>query len=305
MGTLSKRKKSYLAIILGNTIFGFSFMASKIALSYTSPEVFLGIRFMVSFFILTCLAIFKVGKLNLKGKKLLPLLAIGICQPVVYFLAENYGIKSTSSSFSGMMIGIIPVVAYLLSIPVNKESFVPKKLVFAVISVVGVSILSLSERSEGGVTLFGVLCLCVAVFCGSMFNVLTRKYAEDFTPFERTYTMFFLAAVVFAVLGVAKLNGDVTLILPLFAKTEFLVALFYLSILSSVVAFFCLNYAAGGMTSQETASFANLTAVISVAAGVIFLKENFSIWHGVGILVTLLGIYMFNKSDKKSENNER
>lgn len=304
MGTLDKRKKSYLAIILGNTIFGFSFMASKIALSYTTPEVFLGIRFVVSFLILNCLVLFKVGRLNLKGKRLLPLLAIGMCQPVVYFLAENYGIKSTSSSFSGMMIGIIPVVAYLLSIPVNKEAFLPKKLVFAVISVAGVAILSLSEKSEGGVTLFGVLCLCVAIFCGSMFNVLTRKYAEDFTPFERTYTMFFLAAVVFVVLGGMKLNGDVVSVVPLFAKPEFVIALLYLSVLSSVIAFFCLNYAAGGMTSQETASFANLTAVISVIAGVVFLKENFSVWHGVGIVVTLFGIYMFNKADKKSENNK-
>lgn len=296
MGKISK-KAAYGAIILGNTIFGFSFMASKIALRYVTPEVFLAIRFLISFAVLNFLVLIKVGKLNLKGKSLLPLFAIGICQPVVYFLAENYGIKSTSSSFSGMMIGIIPVVAYLLSVPINKEPFVPKKLLFAVISVCGVALLSFSENSKGGVTAFGVICLCVAVLCGAMFNVLTRRYAEQFSPFERTYMMFFMAAVVFTVLGLVKTGGDVSMVLPLFEKPAFLIALFYLAILSSVVAFFCLNYAAGGLTSQQTASFANLTAVISVVAGVVILKENFSIWHGVGIVLTIFGIFMLNKTD--------
>ncbi|SFQ44320.1 EamA-like transporter family protein [Lachnospiraceae bacterium XBB1006] len=295
MGTISK-KKAYAAIITGNTIFGFSFMASKIAMRYCQPEVFLGIRFFVSFAVMNLLVLLGIGKLNLKGKNILPLLAIGACQPVVYFWAESYGIKATSSSFAGMMIGIIPVVAYLLSVPINKEPFVMKKLLFAIISVCGVALLSFSEKAEGGVTAFGVICLCVAVLCGAMFNVLTRRYAEAFTPFERTYMMFGLAAVTYVTFGLVKVEGKMSEILPLFTKPIFLAALCYLAILSSVIAFFCLNVAAGGLTSQQTASFANLTAVISVIAGVVVLHENFTVWHAVGIVLTLFGIFMLNRS---------
>lgn len=297
MGKISK-KKAYAAIIAGNTIFGFSFMASKIAMRYCQPEVFLGIRFLVSFAVLNLLVLFRIGKLNLKGKNILPLIAIGACQPVIYFWAESYGIKTTSSSFAGMMIGIIPVVAYLLSVPINKEPFVPKKLLFAIISVCGVALLSFSENTEGGISVFGVICLCIAVLCGAMFNVLTRRYAEAFTPFERTYMMFGLAAVTYVTLGLFKVESNVQSILPLFRNPLFLLALLYLSVLSSVIAFFCLNVAAGGLTSQQTASFANLTAVISVAAGVIILHENFTIWHGVGIVLTLFGIIMLNRAEE-------
>ncbi|MBE5907119.1 MAG: DMT family transporter [Lachnospiraceae bacterium] len=296
MGKISK-KKAYAAIITGNTIFGFSFMASKIAMRYCQPEVFLGIRFLVSFVVLNLLILFKVGKLNLKGKNILPLLAIGACQPVVYFWAESYGIKATSSSFAGMMIGIIPVVAYLLSVPINKEPFVPKKLLFAIVSVCGVALLSFSENAAGGVTAFGVICLCIAVLCGAMFNVLTRRYAEAFTPFERTYMMFGLAALVYVTFGFVKLEGKLDSLLPLVSNPMFLLALLYLSVLSSVIAFFCLNVAAGGLTSQQTASFANLTAVISVVAGVLILKENFTIWHLIGIMLTLFGIIKLNKAE--------
>ena len=46
------RKKALLAALIGNSIFGFSFLFSKIALDIASPGVLVAIRFLVAFIVL-------------------------------------------------------------------------------------------------------------------------------------------------------------------------------------------------------------------------------------------------------------
>ena len=47
----------------------------------------------------------------------------------------------------------------------------------------------------------GVILLLGAVLCAAVFNVLSRGESVRFSPFERTYIMFFLGAVGFNVLA--------------------------------------------------------------------------------------------------------
>ena len=96
-----------LAGLLGYSIFGFSFLFSKIALGLTTPFVLLSVRFLTAFLVMNVLVLTGRMKLSLRGKPVKMLLLLGLVQPVVYFICENYGIALTSASFSGIMLGII------------------------------------------------------------------------------------------------------------------------------------------------------------------------------------------------------
>ena len=93
---MSTRTKALAAVILGNSIFGFSFLFSKIALDLTLPSVMLAFRFTVAFLALNLVVwIGKMtGKLefSLKGKPLKYVLLLALFQPGIYFIAESYGI---------------------------------------------------------------------------------------------------------------------------------------------------------------------------------------------------------------------
>lgn len=99
-----------LAGLLGYGIFGFSFLFSKMALALTTPFILLSIRFLAAFLVLNLLVLTGKARLNLRGKPVRPLLLLGLVQPVIYFICENYGIAMTSSAFSGIMLGIVPVI---------------------------------------------------------------------------------------------------------------------------------------------------------------------------------------------------
>lgn len=114
---MSQKRKALAMVIVGNTIFGFSFMFSKVLLNAgISILCLLAVRFSIAFIGLSILAVFRIGKLGFKEQKkknsIMLLFALGFCQPVLYFVCENYGIALTNSVISGAFIAMIPVSCF-------------------------------------------------------------------------------------------------------------------------------------------------------------------------------------------------
>ena len=49
-------------------------------------------------------------RFSLRGRDVRPLIALGLVQPVIYYLCESYGISLTNSTFSGVIIALSPIV---------------------------------------------------------------------------------------------------------------------------------------------------------------------------------------------------
>ena len=69
---MTTKTKAMIAVILGNAIFGLSFLFSKVILDMTVPSVLLAFRFTLAFIVLNLIVILGKGKIefSLKGKPL-------------------------------------------------------------------------------------------------------------------------------------------------------------------------------------------------------------------------------------------
>jgi len=79
---------------------------------------------------------------------------------------------------------------------------------------------------------------------------------------------------------------------------QFLGALFYLAVVSSVLAFLALNYAITYLPVAKSTAFANMTTVISIFAGVLFLKEPFGLPAFIGAVMIIIGVYGVNREQQ-------
>lgn len=293
---MTKQQKAAAGAALAHIIYGFSFMFSKIALSVTDTFVLLSVRFAVAFLALSILWATGIIKMNFRGKKLGGLLLMGLFQPLLYFIFEQYGIIYTTSAISGIMIALVPIAAIGLSFIFLRERPSKKQIFFSLLSLLGVILISLTGNS-GKNTVLGFLLLVGAVLCAGGFNILSRKLSGDFTPFERTYVMMALGAVGFSVVAVLKLgNGFAPALITACSDFGFITAIIYLSILSSVVAFASYNYATTYLTTAKATSFANITTVVSVLAGVILLSESFTLLQAMSCVLILIGVFGVNKN---------
>ena len=300
-----------LAALVGNAVFGFSFMFSRIALSVAQPFVMLMYRFIGAFIGLNLLALWAVssgrnaarsdGKIDsmrfsLAGRPVLPLLGLGVVQPVLYFLCESYGISMTNATFSGVIISLIPIAGMALGALVLHEKPVRAQVLYSLISIAGVVMMTMMQSAEGEIQPLGVLLLFGAVLSGVVFNIISRKISSQFSALERTYVMMLIAAVTFTALAVVTTGGDVQALLAPAASGSFLLAIGYLSIVSSIAAFLLLNYANNYLPVAKTTAFCNLTTVISLFAGVVFLGEPFG-WASVAASVMIvLGVWGVQKA---------
>lgn len=290
-------------------IFGLSFLFSKKALGVAEPLELISFRFLTAVIIMTLLIVFKVIKVDYKGKDFKGLLMLGLMEPVVYFIFETYGIKYSTSSQAGLMISLIPIFVVILSAYFLKEKPSRLQLLFIALSVSGVMFIGLMGSSDSGEgSLLGMLLLLGAVLSAAAFTIISRKLSKEFTAVELTYSMMVQAAVVFTIMSLVNHISHKTMssfFRPLSNK-DFIISIVYLGILSSIVAYFLINYTLSKIEASKSAVISNIATIVSIIAGVVFLKESFEYYHIIGSIMILAGVWGTNYLDvKKIEHSTK
>ncbi len=298
---MNSNLRATLCGLAGYSIFGLSFLFSKVALEFSSPMVLVAVRFVVAFLLLNLMMLFGKNKVDFRGKPLFRLLLMGFIQPVVYFICETYGIEMTSASLSGVMIGLVPVMGLILGVIFLREKCSLFQIFCTVMSVVGVVL-----TTTGGVGEFsalGFILLLGAVLSTSGFTVLSRSIAAEFSPFERTYVMTGLGGICFTVLSLIETKGQADAWITPLTSHEFWIAVVYLALVSSVIAFLLINYALNYLSVGKTLIFSNFTTVISVVSGILILHDSFSVVQLTGIVIIILSV--FGVSWRKTEPDKK
>lgn len=297
-------KKQFLGILAAltaNIIFGFSFIFSKTALSVSHPLVILSIRFTFAFIFLNILLLVGKFKLNFKGKPKSKLIIMGFAQPLLYFIFELYGLSMVSSALSGVIIALVPVVVIILAKIFLKENATALQTVCTLISIVGICAISIISNNGSKNHFLGIILLFGAVICAAIFNVLSRSESAVFSPFERTYIMFLIGVIGFNLIAFLVLKENYfSLIISSISNVKFIIPIIYLSLVSSVLAFLLYNFSTTQISVIQSSSFSNIITAVTVLAGVIILKEKFSLIEYILCAVIILGVWGVNVFTKEN-----
>lgn len=270
--------------------FGLSYLFSKMALNVAEPMILLGVRFSVTFVILNLLVATRVLKLNLRGRNLLGPILVGILQPVLYFILENYGLKYTTTSFTGIVSSISPIFTAILGVIFLKEKPNAKQWFCIVLSIVGVMMVSLGT-SSGENTLTGCLCLLGAYFVGAVYSILIRRLSSRFSAFELTYIMFTVGFVFFTALTFGQYGGQtVSMLAAAVSDWKFVVACLYLGGCCSVGAYMLANYSLARLPVTRATIFNSFATIVSVLSGVILMGDPFTLTGAVAFILILAGV---------------
>ena len=291
-----RRFKLILAAIVSHGAWGFSFLASRKGLDAAPVFVLLSHRFGLSFLVMNLLLLMGVGKVDLRGKALWKPILLGLMEPVVYFFGEQYGILHSNTSFSGVMIAMIPIVSTLAAAPVLGEKPTVGQLLFSLLSIGGVVGLGMMNRNSGQLDWIGVVALIVAVLSAGAYTLIGRGISRAYTPFERTYMMMGVGTAVFTPIALIQTRGSVTDYIRPLGQPTYLAAILFLALVCSVACYFLSSYTITYMTVARKTVFSNLTTAVSVFAGVIFLHEPFTWFGALCCLVIFVGIYGVQKT---------
>lgn len=277
-------------------LFGLSFIFTKQATSQASAFTLLGWRFLLALVVMSVFAKIGVIRINYKGKNLKPLFKLAIFSPVIYFVGETLGVIYTTASESGVIIACIPVTSLLASTLILKKKPKTNQVFGIIFALIGVLITVFAVGNSASLSFIGYTLLIMAVIACTLHLVYVEK-AVAFNSGEITYMMLICGTLVFVTIAVIEAfyaNKLRELLLLPFSNINFLIAILYLGIGCSIFAFFLSNMAVAKLGVNRTSSFIGLATVVSILAGVIVLKESFSIFQIIGAGIILVGVYMAN-----------
>lgn len=289
-----------LCAICCETLFGLSYLFTKQATGIASEFALLGWRFFVALIVMSAGLLLGFIKINLKNKSIKPLLAVALFSPCLYFIGETVGISRTTSSESGVFLACIPVASLITSSVILKKRPAKLQILGVLITLAGIVFTVISIGLNASLSVSGYIFLIIAVVSYSLYSIFVDK-ASEYTGIEITYIMLAVGATVFILFAIfeAVLNHNFENLLTLpFVNMDFLIVILYQGIGCSVIAFFLSNIAISKIGVNRTASFIGISTVVSIVAGALILKENFSVYQLIGTIVIIMGVYVANANIK-------
>jgi len=320
---------SYLAGVGYATIFGLSFLVTKGALASLDAFDLLFLRFALAAVLMSLLALLGIVKLHVRAKlartapgadgaasdpaprgSAIRALALAcLFQPILYFACETLGVRESATSTAGLVIGALPACVAVLGAFMLDERLTARQTASLALSVAGVALIVVFTTSDGGEgSAVGFLCLLGAVAAATLYNIYSRLASRLFTPAETTFAMMWTGALAFgAVSTVRGFLAEGTAWPTLLAARALPAAggILYLGVLSSVVAFFFVNFTLSRLQASQSAVFANLTTVVAVAAGVLLRGERFGLVQAAGAVLIVLGVWGTNAARRPPAREPR
>lgn len=313
MNTTSRKGSMTLALccgITGNVIWGASYLFTRIAQQEAPPMVQMSLRFLLAFLLLNLMMLFGGEKIRLRGKNLRPLIVLSCVEPI-YFFFESYGIYYSNSTFAGVTLAIVPVIAIGMGVLILKEYPTRKQFLLCFVPIAGVILVTIAGSGLGAVQPIGVVLVFGACLFAAFYRVYNKDSSAEFTAFERSYFVIGMCMLVFTVAALCMERGDLTPFAAALHSKRFVLSTLVLSVFCSVAANILVNYSASIL---PMAIFSNLGSLITVCAmflGIIFLDEPTNAMSLVGSAMVLVGLFLIarvsgeNSRKPKKESPQR
>lgn len=295
----SNTAKAVFCAVLGNIIWGFGFLFTRVALKCApDPNVMLAHRFILPTLIMLIPILLGKQKISFKGKKWGPVVLLLLTQ-LGYYLFESYGVLYTNATIASLVLAVVPVVTIVTGVFFLKEYPTKKQILFCIMPVVGVILITVCGKELGVVTPLGIVFLVLTMLSSAFYKTVNRTTSAQFTTYERTFLVLAISAIAFGISGMSVVKWDVAAFVAPFLEWKYAVSVLSLSLLSSIAANMLVNYALAHMSLFKVSSMGALSTLCSAVAGIVFLKEPFNESLILGGALILVGVYLLTAKGAK------
>ncbi|MDO5715601.1 MAG: DMT family transporter [Tissierellia bacterium] len=293
----TKRFLGYMAALGYAAIIGFSFIFVKGIVNYTSVIDVLMFRFALAFIPLLIAYAWMKKECNYSKERLKTLLKIGIFYPLCFFGFQTMALNISSSIEVGAVQATAPIFTLILASIFLKERTNWLQKGSIIICVSGVMYIMIMKFIKNVAPDFrGIGIAFIATLAFSIYTVLTKKHKKNFSNYEMLFIIVgesFIITLILS-LGTHISQGTLNTLFAPWKHQEFIIGMIYLSILSTLLSGFLINFALSNIDASKMIVFNNLGTVIQILAGVVILKETLFPSHIIGSILIILGILGVN-----------
>ena len=292
----NKNYSAYLFLVLATFCWSGNFIVGKFATLYEIPPLTLNVfRWISVWFILipfTYKEIFKnlpYIKKNWLVISFMGVITISTFNSVVYF-ALNY----TQVINAVLMLSAIPAATIVLSSLMKIEETNIFQLFGLVLSIIGIGSIISNGDIQKIISLDfnkGDMWMLVCVITWSLYSTLLKKNNFKFSQF----TLIQLMVSVGILFLIPQFFYEKSIGLELNLDKNFFLILIYVAIFPAIAAYYFWQKGIEIIGPNRASMFIQLMPLFSAVMAIIIFKEKFELYHFVGAIFILSGIYLSNR----------
>ncbi len=282
----------YLLIILAVIFWGSSFIATKVALKELSPETIISLRLIIAsvFLLITALLLKKDFSINLKSHGFIFILAL---IAVFHLMIQVTGLKYTTASNTGWIIGTAPIFMAILAAIFFREKIGLLKIGGIIIAMFGLLLL-IGKGNITNVDLIknkGDLLVLASAFTWGVYSMVNKKISLSYSPMMTILYLFIMMAVIIIPfnLNAASVNSVVHLSLNGW------ISILFLGLFCSGIAYVIWAYSLRDLESAKVGAFLYFEPLVTVLAAWVLLNESITLLMILSGVIITLGVVLVNK----------
>lgn len=289
---------AYLAAAAQAVIIGFSFLFVKTALVEAGAMDVLAHRITVGFITALVALLAARVKVRIGLRDLARLLPAAVCFPILVYLFQTYSLRTLPSAEGGIIQALVPIFTVVLAAFFLREKSTGLQVAFICLSVFGVIfMLVMKGISLEAFDALGTMLMVLSVLAGAANSIVVRRLTKRYPWYVISLYALGLGALFYNILSLGGHLAAGTLVqyVAPFAQPGYVLSILYLGAGSAFAASILCNFALSRIESSRMTVFNNLSMVVTVAAGALFLGERVYWYHIVGAAVIIAGIYGTNR----------
>ncbi|MBP7893325.1 MAG: DMT family transporter [Firmicutes bacterium] len=294
-GKSSSRTISVAALVFTTTMWGLSFISTKVLLRRLAPIQVAFLRHAIASVAIWIAAAVARPNIRVSLRDLPTMLIAAVVGIPIYYYFENTGLLYLSAATASIITASTPAMTAVI-----ESIFYRKRLPLAgwagiLVSAGGVALVVQSGAAQAAAAsaagrsdfLLGASMLLTSSFAWSLYTIFNRPNVASYGSLTtNAYQITFATAVLY----VATLRNGVPWREAL-SRPEVLLNLGYLGIFCSAVGYLLYLFALQSLGPTVVSAFINLVPVFGVAGSALILGEQITLVQLVGGAIVVLGIF--------------
>jgi len=285
-----------MALIFLVVVWGASWPIYKLALPYTPPLLFAGLRATVGGILLGLLLFKRRDKINWSQNWKLYVIS-ALFNTFLFFGIQTVGLNYLPGGLFSILVYFQPVLLGLFAWIWLGEFMTPLKIIGLLIGFIGIVIVSLDGLTFH-VSVIGVSLGLISALCWALGVIFVKKVSDKVDP----YWMVSLQSIIggLALLGTGTVFENWS---DIIWNSHYMFGLSYGAIFGIPLAFLIYYKLINEGEASKVGSFTFLVPIIAVILGAVFLDEPVTYLLIVGLILVGLSIIIVNyRSREKLEN---
>jgi drug/metabolite transporter (DMT)-like permease len=297
---MANLNKAYLALTVTSIVWGTTWVASKMgvmhmpAFEMASIRQFLGGSLYVGFFLIK-------GEKLPTAQQFIWLLGMSLLMFVSSNGIATYGLKFITSGLAALIAALYPLSVVLIERYYYKAiEITPKTLIGLSLGLLGIGFIFYKDSLtlHGSHYILGVGLSFLAMITWSIGSIIISRTTIKINPYNSIGWQMLISAFIMGT--ITLISGDYVPLNQI--PTISWGVIVYMVIGGSVFAFMSFIYSMKHLKSSIASLYAYINPIVAIWVGSLLLNEQMTWNNIVGSVITLIGVYLVNKSLKDQKD---